>query len=119
MHTPTLSQLELDRFIGTEAHPPAVIERFFHFERELENALTVGKFHESPETRAARDTLAIVRGRLELARDYGTGVDLRHIESALAHAASLFGLSTWRRPFLRRLRTAAAWARIGPMVPGA
>ena len=61
-----------------------------------------------------RDAFAIVRGYLDLGRLYGEPVQVDDLERLLARIASSIGDAKFRRRFLMRLRTVAAWARLAP-----
>jgi hypothetical protein len=61
-----------------------------------------------------RDAFAIVRGHLDLGRLYGEPINVDDLERVLARIASSIGDSKFRRRFLMRLRTIAAWARLAP-----
>jgi hypothetical protein len=61
-----------------------------------------------------RDAFAIVRGYLDLGRLYGEPVQVDDLERLLARIASSIGDAKFRRRFLMRLRSVAAWARLGP-----
>jgi hypothetical protein len=59
-----------------------------------------------------RDAFAIVRGYLDLGRIYGEPVQVDDLERLLARIASSIGDAKFRRRFLMRLRTVAAWSRL-------
>jgi hypothetical protein len=65
-----------------------------------------------------RDSFAIVRGYLDLGRLYGEPVQIDDLERLLARIASSIGDAKFRRRFLMRLRTVAAWARLAPVESG-
>ena len=61
-----------------------------------------------------RDAFAIVRGHLDLGRLYGEPINVDDLERLLARIAGSIGDAKFRRRFLMRLRTIAAWARLTP-----
>src|SRR5688572_13273134 len=64
-----------------------------------------------------RDAFAIVRGYLDLGRLYGEPIQVDDLERLLARIASAIGDAKFRRRFLMRLRTVAAWSRLAPADP--
>lgn len=62
-----------------------------------------------------RDAFAIVRGYLDLGRLYGEPINVDELERVLARIANSIGDAKFRRRFLTRLRTVAAWSRVDPV----
>ncbi len=86
----------------------AAVQRLFDFEIEIEREIAKNAFADQ----GVRDAVSIARGKLELARNYGTPIDAGAVERALARASLLIGSNQWRRDFLVRLRMAGAWVRL-------
>jgi hypothetical protein len=61
-----------------------------------------------------RDAFAIVRGYLDLGRLYGEPVQVDDLERLMARIAVSIGDAKFRRRFLTRLRSVAAWSRLSP-----
>src|SRR5687768_7448535 len=88
----------------------STLDRLLALEAEAEQIL--GQTVASEEV---RDAFAIVRGYLDLGRMYGEPIKVDDLERLLARIASSIGDARFRRRFLLRLRTVAAWARLGPI----
>ena len=87
----------------------STLDRLFSLAAEAEKILA-----QTVASEDVRDTFAIVRGYLELGRLYGEPVKVDDLERLLARIASSIGDSKFRRRFLMRLRTVAAWSRLAP-----
>jgi hypothetical protein len=61
-----------------------------------------------------RDAFSMVRGYLDLGRMYGEPVQVDDVERLMASIAASIGDAKFKRRFLIRLRTVAAWARLAP-----
>ena len=93
-------------------NPSSTLDRLLALANEAEQILAQTV---APED--VRDSFAIVRGYLDLGRLYGEPVTVDDLERLLARIASSIGDAKFRRRFLMRLRTVAAWARLGPASP--
>ena len=87
----------------------STLDRLFSLAAEAEKILA-----QTVASEEVRDSFAIVRGYLDLGRMYGEPVKVDDLERLLARIASSIGDSKFRRRFLMRLRTVAAWSRLAP-----
>ena len=90
--------------------PTSTLDRLLSLAAEAEQALA-----QTVASDEVRDAFAIVRGYLDLGRLYGEPVQVDDLERLLARIGSSIGDAKFRRRFLMRLRTVAAWARLGPV----
>lgn len=81
---------------------------FLKLENEAEHVLSATRDED------VRDIIAILRGQLELARDWNAPIDIDEIERALTRIAERIGTDNWRHDFLARLHCVAGWARAVP-----
>jgi hypothetical protein len=81
------------------------LERMVALEADTERRLDIAS-----DKLALRNLLAITRGYIDLARNYGEPLDVPAIENALARAAECFP-SYKRRAFLLKVRSVAGWAK--------
>jgi hypothetical protein len=89
--------------------PTSTLDRLLALAAEAEQILA-----QTVASEEVRDAFAIVRGYLDLGRIYGEPVKVDDLERLLARIASSIGDAKFRRRFLLRLRTVAAWARLAP-----
>lgn len=89
--------------------PTSTLDRLLALAAEAEQILA-----QTVASEEVRDTFAIVRGYLDLGRIYGEPVKVDDLERLLARIGSSIGDAKFRRRFLLRLRTVAAWARLAP-----
>jgi hypothetical protein len=87
----------------------STLDRLLALAAEAEQNLT-----QTVASEDVRDAFAIVRGYLDLGRIYGEPIKVDDLERLLARIASSIGDAKFRRRFLLRLRTVAAWARLAP-----
>src|SRR5687768_544760 len=87
----------------------STLDRLFSLAAEAEKILA-----QTVASEEVRDAFAIVRGYLDLGRMYGEPVQVDDLERLLARIASSIGDAKFRRRFLMRLRTVAAWSRLAP-----
>ena len=90
--------------------PTSTLDRLLALAAEAEQTLA-----QTVASEEIRDAFAIVRGYLDLGRMYGEPVKVDDLERLLARIASSIGDAKFRRRFLLRLRTVAAWARLAPV----
>lgn len=90
--------------------PSSTLDRLFALAAEAEQILA-----QTVASEDVRDAFAIVRGHLDLGRMYGEPIRIDDLERLLARIASSIGDAKFRRRFLMRLRTVAAWARLAPV----
>jgi hypothetical protein len=90
--------------------PTSTLDRLLALAAEAEQTLA-----QTVASEEVRDAFAIVRGYLDLGRMYGEPVKVDDLERLLARIASSIGDAKFRRRFLLRLRTVAAWARLAPV----
>ena len=94
--------------------PTSTLDGLFALAAEAEQTLA-----QTVASEEVRDTFAIVRGYLDLGRMYGEPIQVDDLERLLARIASSIGDAKFRRRFLLRLRTVAAWAKLAPPEAGA
>ena len=90
--------------------PSSTLDRLLALSAEAERALA-----QTVAPDDVRDAFAIVRGYLDLGRLYGEPINIDDLERVLARIASSIGDAKFRRRFLMRLRTVAAWSRLAPV----
>ena len=89
--------------------PTSTLDRLLALATEAEQLLA-----HTVTSEEVRDAFAIVRGYLDLGRMYGEPIKVDELERLLARIAGSIGDAKFRRRFLLRLRTVAAWARLAP-----
>ena len=89
--------------------PASTLDRLLALATEAEQILA-----QTVTSEEVRDAFAIVRGYLDLGRMYGEPIKVDELERLLARIAGSIGDAKFRRRFLLRLRTVAAWARLDP-----
>jgi chemotaxis regulatin CheY-phosphate phosphatase CheZ len=90
--------------------PTSILDRLLALAAEAEKTLA-----QTVASEEVRDAFAIVRGHLDLGRLYGEPINVDELERVLARIANSIGDAKFRRRFLMRLRTVAAWERLAPV----
>ena len=90
--------------------PTSTLDRLLALAAEAEQTLA-----QTVASEEVRDAFAIVRGHLDLGRLYGEPINVDELERVLARIANSIGDAKFRRRFLMRLRTVAAWERLAPV----
>src|SRR5687767_691621 len=86
---------------------PTTLDRLLALAAEAEQILA-----QTVASEEVRDAFAIVRGHLDLGRLYGDPINVDDLERVLARIAGSIGDAKFRRRFLTRLRSVAAWSRL-------